>query len=408
MQMRTFKLAVAIAAVLGLGQAAKAQYGPMGGPAAPYPSVMAPTYMPGPSPYAPAAFDAAAYAGMGGPAMGGPMPGAMMGPEMGGMAGMPVGPVGSEMYCDPEACGWTNHYFAFGEFLYIRPGNAEVSYAVPINGAAAGAGTIVQAGAVRVADPDYASAFRVGFGGVISPRSALMVSYMQFDKDTFDTVSLPNTGSVIRSLVSSPNPLVAAGDGLDAAALHQTQIHVLDVDYKGLAYYTPEWQLAYVVGTRYTNLEQHFAAGFAPASGFEEVRAESEFDGGGLKLGLDAMRLHPTSQFFFYGKGATSFVAGKFRASYVNDLGPNATDTVASFNVGRLVTILDLEAGLGWQSFTGNLRLSMGYLVSGWYNTVQVNDFINSVQTNNFADPADNMHSLFTYDGLTAKVELLW
>ena len=69
---------------------------------------------------------------------------------------------------------------------------------------------------------------------------------------------------------------------------------------------------------------------------------------------------------------------------------------------------LDLEAGLGWQSFTGNLRLSMGYLVSGWYNTVQVNDFINSVQTNSFADPADNMQGLFTYDGLTAKVEVLW
>jgi hypothetical protein len=330
----------------------------------------------------------------------------MMGP-MSGSPGMPIGPGGSD-YCSPDCCGWTHHWFAFGEFLYIRPGNAEVAYAVPVDSASAGTGVLVPVGQVRVADPDYAPAFRVGFGAAISPRSILMATYMQFDKDTFDTVSLPGTGGVIRSLVSTPNPITAAGDGLDAAALHQTQIHVLDLDYKGLYHCSEEWQVAYVAGARYVNLEQHFAAGFAPATGFEEVLAESEFDGGGLKMGLDIMRVHPMSQFFFYGKGAASLVAGTFRARYQNNTPAGILDPNASFDVGRLVPIFDMEAGLGWQSFTGNLRLSMGYLASVWYNTVRVNEFINSVQTVNFADPSDNFNGRFTYDGLTAKIELLW
>ena len=70
--------------------------------------------------------------------------------------------------------------------------------------------------------------------------------------------------------------------------------------------------------------------------------------------------------------------------------------------------MLDLETGLGWQNFTGNLRFSMGYMFSAWYNVVRVNEYINAVQTNNFADPSDNFNGLISFDGLTSKIELLW
>jgi hypothetical protein len=162
------------------------------------------------------------------------------------------------------------------------------------------------------------------------------------------------------------------------------------------------------VGARYANLEQHFAAGFAPATGLEEVLVESEFDGGGLKLGLEGMRMHPTTQFFCYGKGSTSFVAGTFRNRYQFNSPTLATNVDTSFEVGRVVTMLDLETGIGWQNFTGNLRFSTGYLFSAWYNTVRLNEYINAVQTNNFADPSDNFNGMITFDGLTAKIELLW
>jgi len=424
-------LAAALAAVLGAGQAARAQYAPMGGMAGPYADMMGPSTMaggqvfpgqgfPGPSPYAPPAFAPAAYAGMGGPAPMGPTMGAPMmgGAMMGGMGGPMPAPAydggggygGYGGFCDDGCGGWNNRYFVFGEFLFLRPRNAEVAYAVPVQGGLITGPTspIVPSGPVRVADPDYGPGFRVGAGAFLSPRSAIAVTYTQFDRNTFDAVSLPGNGAVIRSLVSTPNPLAPGGNGLDTAAILQTQFQLLDIDYKGLFYYTPLAQAAYVIGARYANLEQHFAAGFAPATGFEQVLAESEFDGGGLKLGLEGMRFHSASQFFLYGRGSTSFVAGTFRARYQFDSPANPNPTVTSFNVGRLVTILDLEGGIGWQNYTGNLRFSMGYMFNFWFNTVRVNEFINAVQNNNFTDPSDNFRGVTTFDGLTTRIQLLW
>lgn len=415
MHVRRFMLAAALAAILGPGHAAFGQYPSMGGAPAPYPSMMAPgpymggppQGMPGPSPYAPSPYAPASYAGMGGPEPMSPMGPMPTAPGMGDM-GAPIGPGGSsfgEDICD--VCGWTNKYFAFGEFLYLRPRNAEVAYAVPISGAAIATGNQVQVGPTRVADPDYGSAFRAGIGMVMSPTSSFSVTYTQFDRNTFDTLSLPGTGAVVRSLVNQPNPLAAGGNGLDAAALLQTQFQLLDADYKGMWSSSPDHQLAYVVGARYGNLEQHFGAGFTAPSGFQHVLAESEFDGGGLRLGLEGLRLHPTTQFFAYGKGYTSLLAGSFRGRYqYTENNVSITDT--SFNVGRLVTMFDLEAGVGWQNFTGNLRFSMGYMFSAWYNTVRVNEFINAVQNNNFVDPSTNFSGLTTFDGLTSKIEFLW
>ena len=84
------------------------------------------------------------------------------------------------------------------------------------------------------------------------------------------------------------------------------------------------------------------------------------------------------------------------------------TLTNTNWEADRIVTILDLEAGIGWHNFTDNLRLSVGYMVSQWFNTVKVNEWINAVQQNNFVDPSDNFKGMIAFDGLTAKIELLW
>jgi len=477
--MRNFLLAAA-AAILVTGQAAVAQYGPMGGPAGPYPDMMAggggmgpPGGYAGPNPYAPPAFAPASYAGMGGPGpMGGGMPGGGMGGPMGpsamGPGPMSSGPMGPGSYgpmgpmqmspnmaplgvdggagggmssmmagssfaglagggdycqdCGPGG-GWTNKYFAWGEFLYLKPRNAEVAYAVPVNAAAA-AGTVgppavpgafVQAGPVHAVELDYQPAFRTGFGFLLSPRSAIAVSYSQFDRKTVDTVLTGNPGGpiIIDSLVTSPNsPATAAANAyFGAGAELETRFKILDIDYRGLLVYNPQWQVNYVVGARWGNLEQHFASAFAPLVGNSNqiLQAESEFDGGGLKLGLETLRFHPTTQFFFYGKGYASFLAGQFRTRY--DFQPNdgvTAPTTTAFNIGRLVTMLDLETGLGWQNYTGNFRVSAGYMFNSWFNTIRVSDVINSVQANNFTQPASNVNGLVTFDGLVTKVEVLW
>jgi hypothetical protein len=93
----------------------------------------------------------------------------MQGSSFAGLAG------GGGDYCDncgPGGGGWTNRYFAWGEFLYLRPRNAEVAYAVPVDRLAAIAGTTVQTGNVHAAELDYQPAFGAGFGFLLSPRSA--------------------------------------------------------------------------------------------------------------------------------------------------------------------------------------------------------------------------------------------
>jgi hypothetical protein len=39
---------------------------------------------------------------------------------------------------------------------------------------------------------------------------------------------------------------------------------------------------------------------------------------------------------------------------------------------------------------------------------VTTKEWINSIQENNFVDPSDNYNGMITFDGLTARVEVLW
>ena len=103
-----------------------------------------------------------------------------------------------------------------------------------------------------------------------------------------------------------------------------------------------------------------------------------------------------------YGRGAASFVGGVFRSSYTQDdlLGTRVVDT--AWTAGRLVTMLDLEVGVGWVSPADRFRCSVGYMVSGWYNVVKTDEWIGAVQRNNFVGLGDTL----SFDGLTARAEL--
>jgi len=279
---------------------------------------------------------------------------------------------------------------------------------VPIDGNILPPAQQFQVGPVNVVDPDYSPGFRFGAGFTIGNCNAIVVTWSQLDSFTHDSVDLPGLGPVVRSLVSpTPPSLNVAADGLFARADLDTQFKLLDIDYKGLIAYCCDYQVAYVVGARYANLEQHFRSVFEQ-NGTNVVRAESEFDGAGLKLGLEGERYGNSTRFFVYGKGYASLVAGTYRTryEYFNQSDPSIVDT--TWKAGRVTTILDLELGLGWRNHCDNLRFSVGYLFSSWLNVVKTNEWINTVQQNNFVDPSDNYNGLMTFDGLTARAEFLW
>src|SRR5690606_31478433 len=120
-----------------------------------------------------------------------------------------------------------------------------------------------------------------------------------------------------------------------------------------------------------------------------------------VRLGLDGERHMAGRGWFVYGRTAASFIAGESSGAYVQTTLPAAPTVDTAWRAGRLVTILELELGGGWQSCCGRYRLTAGYQINSWQDLVTADQFIQGVQQNDFVDMSDSI----TFDGLTARFE---
>ncbi|QDU29120.1 hypothetical protein ETAA8_42270 [Anatilimnocola aggregata] len=303
--------------------------------------------------------------------------------------------------------GWNHRFHVFGEFLYLRPRDVDIAYASIIDGPIVAGAPGLQAGPIGVLDQDFQPGFRFGVGFTTDNCNQVTVSYTQLDASSTDAITATGT-NVIRGLVLHPNSVNAGSNWLDADAVGDIQLKILDADYRGLLAHCCDYQVGYLVGVRYARLEQNFAAQFNNV-GTEFVASTVDFDGVGMRLGLDFERYGRNKQWFVYGKGYSSFLGGEFKGTYLQGNQGDPVIANTSWNAGRIVSILDLETGIGWQSCSGNVRLSVGYLYSGWYNMVKQNEFISAVQNNDFvANGLSTYDSGITFDGLTARVEVRW
>ena len=369
-----------IAAVIALAGQAQAQYGP------------SPFGYPGP-----AMLPASPY---------GMMAGYDLAPPP-AQAPIQNGKLGCQDCCDPGF--GKNCWFAYAEFMYLRPRNSEVAFGVAIDDATDTDPAVsppIQVGRVGVTDIDAQPGYRIGFGRFLNECTAIGVGYTDFYGNTTDSLTAPGA-AVIRSLVSHPRTFDAASDNLDAFADYDIQFQLLDFDYRSLIAYNCDYQVGYLLGIRYGELRQRFDAVFS-GTGSEFVESEVNFYGTGLRAGLEAERYTPKRNFFVYGKTYLSLLGGEHKARYVQGDAFDPIVVETEWKAGKVVTIYDLELGGGWQNECGNLRLSAGYLFSFWYNMVRTNEWINAVQNNNFTDPSDNFNGMMSFDGLTARVELRW
>jgi hypothetical protein len=231
--------------------------------------------------------------------------------------------------------------------------------------------------------------------------------YSQLDATSTDTITTA-APDVIRALVTHPNSPNAGSNWLDADANGNIRFQLIDVAYRGLIASCCDYEVGYLVGVRATRFEQNFNANFNNV-GTESVTSSVDFDGAGMRFGMDFERYGRNRQWFVYGKGYASLIGGRFQADYLQSNQGDPVVAQTSWEAGRVVTMLDLEAGLGWQNCGGNLRLSVGYLYSGWFNTIRNNEWIHAVQNNDFVSTGMSTYdSGITFDGLTARVELLW
>lgn len=299
---------------------------------------------------------------------------------------------------------WAHRGGFFAEFLYLRARDAEVTYAAGVDGPTTPPGNPAnpgnQLGPLGVVDPDYEPAYRVGFTRALSDFSSIRASYTRFESSTADSIST-GPSPFVQSQVTHPGVLNAADNWQQGGATLDIDFELVDIEYRWLYSYSDTHAINLLAGLRYGQLAQDFQADFA-VSGTRAVDTRVTFEGGGIRLGIEAERFVPCTGWLFYGRGTASFLGGDVRSSFVQSSSFATTEIDTSWKAGRVVTILDLELGLGWTSHSGRLQLNAGYLFSTWLNATATDEWIDSVNANSFAGVGE---SGLTFDGWTARAE---
>ncbi|QEG33134.1 Lpg1974 family pore-forming outer membrane protein [Bythopirellula goksoeyrii] len=294
----------------------------------------------------------------------------------------------------------------YGDFLFLRPRNAEVAYALPIDGPVLPVlGNEVPIGSTAVVDFGYEPGFRAGGTWCLSAESSLAVQYSQFSSNASDSASINPADGVLRSLVTHPLGANAATDALSANASSSIDYQLIDGDYRGQIVGRESCEtmcasaLNFILGGRYATMDQDFGANFV-AAGTTSVNTNINFNGGGIRFGLEGEQHRTSRGLFVYGRGVTNILVGEFDASYRQSNTFAGNQAFTDWSAGRVVPVVDLEAGIGWVGPMRRFKVSAGYMVSAWFNVVTTDEFIQAVQQSNFVDPSGTL----TFDGLTARV----
>lgn len=315
-------------------------------------------------------------------------------------------PCCSDCCCPPW---WAHRNSVFGEFLYLQPTDADVTHAQQQNGIG-GAGT-VPFGQIGVASLDYEPGFRVGGSHSLSNCSSIFGSYTFFESDTRDTLVppvIPGGGGAIGSLVHHPGAAITASVG-PVTADYNIDFQLAEVGFRRVWRSGPSQVINWSVGARYGHLEQDFAQSgvFSGGSaGLIDTVTNIDFDGGGLLFGLDGERRFGTSGLSGYAKINVSPMTGQFQADYSMRNETTGTQlALALWEDDRITTLLDYEAGFAWTG--GNcdcIRLTAGYTVFHWFNAVTTDEFIDSVQNDNYVD----VEGPLSFSGLVSRAEFRW
>lgn len=299
-------------------------------------------------------------------------------------------------YCCPQTTG------VYAEWLYMHTTGIDVPYGIVEDGI--GAPGTSPMGEVGVADHTWDHGVRAGLRKCLSDCAALHFSYTWFESNTEDLINSPGTFVINPLFVTVPVP--NAGDFAQrAAAMYDVSFQTADIDYRYRWNCGAIGHVDVVLGGRYANLEQDFDVryNFATPDGYTDVTSKIDFDGGGLRIGLDGERyLHGCSKIKVYGKGFASVMSGSFKSQYsqVNQFGGEVARV--RWEDDRFVPILEGEIGLVLEHC--HWRVAVGYQMAAWFNAVTTPVFAQAVQTGNYT----NVQDTITFDGIVARLEYLW
>ena len=295
---------------------------------------------------------------------------------------------------------WCRTWNIWGEFLYLRSRDSEGTYGVETNTSVAPPTPPVQVGRVGMIDQTHDPGFRFGVTYMLDESSSLTASWAMLESHRTDRIDRTSLSNVIESMVLHPTTVAASSSGTFATGIHDIDFDLVDLEYRGQLSSSEVTDTNFVIGLRYVNLQQQFLHN-TDIIGSQSVATDIDFNGLGVRLGLEGERFRHKSRCFFYGKTYVNFIPGEFNAKFDQGQAFDASVVDTLWEAGRLVSIWDLELGLGHICKSERWSMSVGYSFSAWTNVVKTDEFINAVQTNNFLDLGETM----TYDGLVARLE---
>lgn len=291
----------------------------------------------------------------------------------------------------------------FGEYLLLRAFDVDMAHGFQQNGVG-GAGTVIQ-GEVGTVQPQFESGFRVGGDWACTCCSEVRFAYTWYQSHADDVLAAaPGIGGTAMSLVLDPGS-ISAGSTFDLlTATYDINFQTADIDYTFILdrCETSAWNLS--VGVRYAHLEQEFSqlGEFTGALGTMRTSTGINFDGVGLRTGIDAQRAFGKSRVLLYGKCFLSCVFGDFSSHYLQFNNTTATtEATAHWVDGRVMPILETEVGLRWVSCDDHCKFGAGYNTAYWFNAVDTGQFIEAVQNDSFT----RVGHAIVFTGLVAHAE---
>ncbi len=295
----------------------------------------------------------------------------------------------------------------FADWLYLQPSGVDIAHAQQQDGIG-GAGTVPY-GDIGTVDIDYSSGVRIGGSWGCDECSQVSLSYTSFESDGFNVTEppfIPGSGGAVGSLVHHPGAAILASTG-PLQAFYEIDFQLVDLMYRRVWKAAPGFAINYSVGLQYGHLEQEFQQLGVFGGGQQgaiDTRTNIDFDGGGLKFGLDGER-RITHCFSTYGRLSAAAMSGTFRSRY--DMLNVTTDTLlaqANWKDDRVIGQIEYELGVGWTSCNERWHVTTGYMFSHWTNIVSTGEFINAVQRDNYVNVGDTL----SFDGVVTRLEFVW
>jgi hypothetical protein len=310
--------------------------------------------------------------------------------------------------CIEDQCGGCGpRYRAFADYLYLQVTDADVAHAQQQNGIG-GAGTVPY-GDIGTIELEYNSGVRVGGIVACDDCSGVYYSFTHFESDAFSDLEAPDItggGGAVGSLVHHPQAQITASQG-PVNAEYEINYQLADLMFRRQWRGDGCWSVNYLIGAQYGRLEQDFAQTGVFSGGNAgtiDTFTTINFDGGGLKVGIDSERQFGLC-FSGYSRLTAAAMSGRFTSRYT--MLNSTTETLlaqANWKDDRVIAQVEYEIGLALTSCNRRWRWATGYMFSHWGNVVNTTEFIDAVRLDYYGDIDETV----SFDGLVTRLEARW